>query len=155
MEKSFLKFPEVCIKLRILVIDESQTTRRVLSALVSSRWTVCGKAKNGKSAETQFRELKRDLVLLDLGRPDIDGPEVGRQMHAIDPSGPLTLFTLSDPWSLEGAARSAGIRRVISKSESGKLMDAIEKIVAESSSSSVGRKARVHTAKAKLRATAS
>jgi CheY-like chemotaxis protein len=86
MKKSFLKFLEVCMKLRILLVDESQTTRRVLSALVSSRWTVCGEAKNGKSAETQFRELKRGLVLLDLGRPDIDGPEVGRQMHAIDPS---------------------------------------------------------------------
>jgi CheY-like chemotaxis protein len=120
------------MKLRILVVDDSQTTRRVLSALVNSRWTVCGVAENGKSALKKFRELKPDLVLLDLGLPDIDGIEVGRQIHAIDPSIPLILFTVSDPWSLEGAARRAGISQVISKSEGWKLMDCIEQITSES-----------------------
>jgi two-component system, chemotaxis family, chemotaxis protein CheY len=50
---------------RILLVDDSKTTRRVLSAMVS-RWTVCGHAENGKSAVKKFRELKPDLVLLDL-----------------------------------------------------------------------------------------
>ena len=129
------------MSLRILVVDDSQTTRRVLSALVSSRWTVCGDAENGKSALKKFRELKPDLVLLDLGMPDIDGIEVGRQMHAIDPDVPLILFTLSDAWSLESAARKAGICQVISKSEPSKLMDSIEQIVSESIASAPSAKA--------------
>jgi two-component system invasion response regulator UvrY len=143
------------MNLRILVVDDSQTTRRVLSALVSSRWTVCGEAENGKSAVKQFRELKPDLVLLDLGMPDIDGLEVGRQMHSVDPSVPLILFTLSDPWSLEGAARNAGICRVISKSESWKLMDSIEEIISESAASRVNGKSKTNAARSKARATAS
>jgi CheY-like chemotaxis protein len=142
------------MSLRILVVDDSQTTRRVLSALVGSRWTVCGEAENGKSAVKQFRELKPDLVLLDLGMPDIDGLEVGRQMHTIDASVPLILFTLSDPWSLEGAARNSGICRVISKSESWKLMDAIEEIVSASASSNRNGKAKANTPAAKSRSTA-
>jgi len=77
----------------------------------------------------KFRDLKPDLVLLDLGMPDIDGIEVGRQMHAIDPSIPLILFTLSDAWGLEGPARKAGISRVICKTESWKLMASIKEIV--------------------------
>ena len=129
------------MSLRILVVDDSQTTRRVLSALVSARWTVCGEAENGKSALKKFRELKPDLVLLDLGMPDIDGIEVGRQMHAIDPGVPLILFTLSDAWSLESAARKAGICQVISKSEPSKLMDSIEQIVSESIASAPSAKA--------------
>jgi CheY-like chemotaxis protein len=129
------------MSLRILVVDDSQTTRRVLSALVSARWTVCGDAENGRSALKKFRELKPDLVLLDLGMPDIDGIEVGRQMHAIDPGVPLILFTLSDPWSLESAARKAGICRVISKSEPSKLMDSIEQIVSASITSAPSAKA--------------
>jgi two-component system, NarL family, invasion response regulator UvrY len=143
------------MNLRILVVDDSQTTRRVLSALVSSRWTVCGEAENGKSAVKQFRELKPDLVLLDLGMPDIDGLEVGRQMHSVDPSVPLILFTLSDPWSLEGAARNAGICRVISKSESWKLMDSIEEIISESAASRVNGKSKTNAVRSKARATAS
>src|SRR5713101_2939474 len=103
------------MQLRVLIVDDSKTTRRVLSAIVSSRWTVCGQAENGTSAVKRLRELKPDLVVLDLAMPDIDGIEVGRQMNAIDPSVPLILFTLLDPWGLEGPARNAGIWRVISK----------------------------------------
>src|SRR5580693_6020715 len=118
--------------LRILIVDDSKATRRVLSALVGARWTVCGQAENGKLAVEKFRKTKPDLVLLDLAMPDIDGIEVGRQMHAIDPSVPLILVTLLDPWGLESAARNAGICKVVSKLEGWKLIESIEQIVAES-----------------------
>jgi two-component system, chemotaxis family, chemotaxis protein CheY len=131
------------MQLRVLIVDDSKTTRRVLSAIVSSRWTVCGQAENGTSAVKRFRELKPDLVVLDLAMPDIDGIEVGRQMNAIDPSVPLILFTLLDPWGLEGPARNAGIWRVISKSEGWKLVEIIEQIVSELESS--GRKSKSKT----------
>jgi two-component system, chemotaxis family, chemotaxis protein CheY len=120
------------MNLRILVVDDSKTTRRVLSAIVRSRWTVCGEAENGRSAIKKFRELKPDLVLLDLAMPDLDGIEVGRQIHAVDPSVPIIAFTLLDPWGLESAARNAGIRRVISKLEGWKLVESIEQIASES-----------------------
>jgi two-component system chemotaxis response regulator CheY len=116
------------MQLRVLIVDDSKLTRRVLSALVGSRWTVCGEAENGCSAVKRFRELKPDLVLLDLAMPDIDGIEAGRQMHAIDPSVPLILFTLLDPWGLEGPARNAGINQIIRKSESWKLMESIDEV---------------------------
>jgi two-component system, NarL family, invasion response regulator UvrY len=117
------------MSLRIMVVDDSQATRRVVSALVGSRWTVCGSAEDGKTAVKKFMELRPDLVLLDLGMPDIDGIEVGRQIHAIDASTPMILFTLSDPWGLEAPARKAGFMRVISKSEPWKLLDTIKEIV--------------------------
>jgi len=118
------------MSLRIMVVDDSHATRRVVSALVGARWTVCGSAENGKSAVKKFIELRPDLVLLDLGMPDIDGIEVGRQIHAIDASTPMILFTLSDPWGLEAPARKAGFTHVISKSEPWKLLDSIKEIVA-------------------------
>ncbi len=127
--------------LRILIVDDSKATRRVLSALVGARWTVCGQAENGKFAVEKFRKTKPDLVLLDLAMPDIDGIEVGRQMHAIDPSVPLILVTLLDPWGLESAARNAGICRVVSKSEAWKLMDTIEAVMSEADSLSRQAKA--------------
>jgi len=116
---------------RILVVDDSKTTRRVVSAIVGSRWTVCGEADNGRSGLKKFRELKPDLVLLDLAMPDLDGIEVARQMSAIDSSVPLLLFTLLDPWGLEGPARKAGITKILSKADSSQLLKSIEEIVAE------------------------
>jgi len=121
---------------RILIVDDSKTTRRVVSAMVGSRWSVCGFAENGTTGVKKFRELKPDLVLLDLAMPDIDGIEVGRQMHAIDPAVPLILFTLLDTWGLEAPARTAGISRVVSKAEGWKLIQSIEEIVSEMDNSS-------------------
>ena len=119
------------MRLRILVVDDSKMTRRIISGLVASRWTVCGEAKDGRSGVSEFRKLKPDMVLLDLAMPDIDGIEAGRQMHAIDPTVPLILFTLMDPWGLQSPAHKAGISRVVSKSEGWELIKAIEEIVAE------------------------
>ena len=114
--------------LRILIVDDSKTTRRVLSAIVSARYTVCGEAENGKSAVKKFRTLKPDLVLLDLAMPDIDGIEVARQMHAIDPDVPLILVTLVDAWGLQSAARNAGIWRIVPKTEGWRLVESLEEI---------------------------
>ena len=138
------------MQLGVLIVDDSKTTRRVLSAIVSSRWTVCGQAENGRSAVKRFRELKPDLVLLDLALPDIDGIEVGRQMHAIDPSVPLILFTLLDPWGLEGPSRNAGIWRVVSKSEGWKLVEIIEQIASELESSGHKSKSKTKAANARV-----
>jgi two-component system, chemotaxis family, chemotaxis protein CheY len=119
------------MSLRILIVDDSKMTRRIISGLVGSRWTVCGEAKDGRSGVSEFRKLKPDMVLLDLAMPDIDGIEAGRQMHAIGPTVPLILFTLMDPWGLQSAAHKAGISRVVSKSEGWELIKAIEEIAAE------------------------
>src|ERR1700724_53606 len=139
------------MELRVLIVDDSMTTRRVLSAIVSSRWTVCGQAENGRSAVKKFHKLRPDLVLLDLAMPDIDVIEAGRQMHAIDPSVPLVLFTLLDPWGLESAARNAGICKVVSKLEGWKLIESIEQIVGESEPLRT-RQAKVKVGRAKSRA---
>jgi len=72
------------------------------------------------------------LVVLDLAMPDLGGIEVGRRMHAIDPSVPIVLFTLLDLWGLEAPARNADICRVIPKSEAWKLIECIEEIVSGS-----------------------
>jgi len=37
------------MSLKILVVDDSKMTRRVISSLVGSRWTVCGEASDGRS----------------------------------------------------------------------------------------------------------
>jgi CheY-like chemotaxis protein len=116
---------------RILVVDDSKATRRVLSALVNSRWTVCGEAESGTAGVKKFQELQPDLVVLDLAMPDIDGIEAARQMQALNPAVPLILFTLLDSWGLQSAARNAGIIRVVSKSEGWELMKSIEEVLAE------------------------
>jgi two-component system, chemotaxis family, chemotaxis protein CheY len=118
---------------RILIVDDSDVTRRILSTIVRSRhWTVCGEAEDGWSAIRKFQELRPDLVLLDLAMPDINGIEVARMMSGLDPTVPIILFTVMDLEGLENTARRAGISAVVSKAQSWNLVKSIETAIAQS-----------------------
>ncbi|HLZ92214.1 MAG TPA: response regulator [Candidatus Acidoferrum sp.] len=119
--------------LRILIVDDSDATRRILQTIVRSRhWTVCGEAESGWSGIRKFQELRPDLVLLDLAMPDINGIEVARMMSALDKTVPIILFTVLNLEGLERAARNAGVYAIVSKGECWNLLTAIDSAVAGS-----------------------
>ena len=116
--------------LRILIIDDSETTRRILRAIVHSRdWKVCGEAHTGRSGIAKFQELKPDLVLIDLAMPDINGIEAAKRMSSLNSRVPLILFTVLDLQGLEKAASEAGIWAIVSKAQAWNLIETIETAV--------------------------
>src|SRR5260370_27528100 len=120
-------------KLRILIVDDSDVTRRILGTIVRSRhWTVCGEAEDGGSGVKKFHELKPDLVLLDLAMPDMDGIEAARRMSRSDPTVPIILFTVLDLEGLETLARKAGLCAVVSKAQGWNLLKSIATTVTQS-----------------------
>src|SRR5258705_13882137 len=125
--------PSLIKDLRILIVDDSDTTRRILGTIVRSRdWIVCGEAEDGWSGVKKFHELRPDLVLLDLSMPDINGLEAARMMSRPDPNVPIILFTAVDADGLEEAARNPGICPVVPKTQSWNLLKTIETAVAKS-----------------------
>jgi CheY-like chemotaxis protein len=118
--------------LRILIVDDSETTRRIVGTILRSRhWTICGEAPDGRTGVEKFQELKPDIVLLDLSMPDMTGIETAQQMSAADPTVPLILFTILEIKGIGDAAREAGIRAVVPKSEAWSLIPNIERIASE------------------------
>ena len=120
------------MKLRILIVDDSETTRRILRAIAHSRdWTVCGEAETGQAGIAKFEELKPDLVLIDLAMPDMNGLEAATSMAALNLNIPLVLFTVLDMPALVEPARAAGIAAVVSKAQPWNLVSTIERVVAK------------------------
>ena len=121
--------------LRILIVDDSVSMRRIIAAIVGSHsgWEICGEAENGKSGLEKFQELSPDLVLLDFGMPDISGIETASRMSTANPTVPLILFTVWDLEGLERVAAKAGICAVVRKSEAWKLIAQIETVFARRS----------------------
>jgi CheY-like chemotaxis protein len=115
--------------LRILIVDDSETTRRILRTILNSRkWIVCGEAENGRSGIRKFQKLKPDLVLIDLAMPDINGIEAAKRMSMLNPRVPLILFTVLDLQGLERPAREAGISAIVSKAQAWNLINSIETV---------------------------
>ena len=117
--------------LTVLVVDDSDITRRILRTLLGSRhWTIC-EAEGGCSGIKKFQRLKPDVVVLDLAMPDMNGIETAKQMSASDPNIPIVLFTILEIAGLERPAQDAGIRAIVTKSEAWNLIGSIESLVSQ------------------------
>jgi len=115
------------VSLRILLVDDSETTRRILRVLLGSReWAICGEAENGCSGIELFEQLRPDLAVLDLAMPDMNGIEAAKVMSVIDSQVPIILFTIFGFDGLETSATAAGIRAIVPKENAWSLIPRIE-----------------------------
>jgi DNA-binding NarL/FixJ family response regulator len=88
--------------IRIVVADDHQVVRTGFAALLDTQpdFAVVGTASDGAEAVTAARELRPDVVLMDVRMPNTDGIEATRQLAGSGPGGPriliLTTFDLDE-----------------------------------------------------------
>ena len=84
--------------LRILIADDHELARRGIRSLLESHpgWEVCAEAKDGRDAVELATSLKPDLVLLDIGMPNLNGLEAARQILATSPNAAILILTMHD-----------------------------------------------------------
>jgi DNA-binding NarL/FixJ family response regulator len=78
---------------------------------------VCGEAENGKKAIEKARELRPDLIVLDLSMPVMNGFDAARVLKRLMPTVPLIMYSAFGDKLAEKQARLIGISEVVSKSE--------------------------------------
>ena len=72
---------------RILLVDDHQIMRDGLRAILASEETfeIVGEAENGREAASMARTLVPDVIIMDIGMPDLNGVEATRQIKADNP----------------------------------------------------------------------
>jgi DNA-binding NarL/FixJ family response regulator len=76
---------------------------------------VCIEASNGLDAIAKAELSRPDLIILDLGMPEMNGFEAATVLQKTMPKVPLFMFTSHQSRDVESQAASVGIRAVFSK----------------------------------------
>jgi two-component system, chemotaxis family, chemotaxis protein CheY len=106
---------------QILIVDDSAFLRRSIRSSIEQNpdWQVCGEAENGQIAIEKTKELRPDLIILDLAMPIMNGLDAARHIAGIAPGVAIVLFTMHGSKELSKYAELIGIKQVLSKSSGG------------------------------------
>jgi DNA-binding NarL/FixJ family response regulator len=85
-------------RIRILIAEDHSVVREGLASVLDFErdMTVVGHAKDGLEAVTRFRELKPDIVLMDLAMPKLDGVGAIAAIRKESPDARILVLTTYD-----------------------------------------------------------
>jgi DNA-binding NarL/FixJ family response regulator len=116
------------VALRILIVDDEKAVRTALGRLLATRkeWQVVGEAADGAEAVGKARELRPDIVIMDITMPEMNGLEATPRIKEALPAAEILIFTQHDSTQMVQQAQIAGASGYLLKSQANWLVTAVE-----------------------------
>ncbi len=114
----------------VLIVDDSFIMRTILKDLIEAdeAFQVTGVAENGKVGLQKLRELKPDLVLLDLEMPEMSGLDMLKRLSLVSKAKVIVVSSVGQAGSAQALqARKLGASDVIAKPSGAMSLDLKEK----------------------------
>lgn len=117
---------------RVLIVDDQAKLLDALRAVLhSSGWSVCGEAMDGLEAVEKAKQLRPDLIIMDISMPRMGGVEATQIIRKELPDAKVLILSQNEPEILARQAAAATAHGFISKSDvSEHLLELMKRIVA-------------------------
>jgi DNA-binding NarL/FixJ family response regulator len=112
-----------------MVADDHEVVRHGVRALLDGHpgWEVVAEAADGRDAVEKAIQLKADIVILDIGMPNLNGLEATRQILRSLPQARILILTMHESEQVVREVLEAGARGFLLKSDAGRdLVAAVE-----------------------------
>ena len=94
---------------RILIADDAAFIRLMLTKILTEAgYEIAGEASTGTEAVRRYRDLKPDLVTMDITMPDMNGISALKAIKQLDPGAKVLMCTAMGQKSLVAEAIEAG-----------------------------------------------
>ena len=109
--------------MRLLIVDDHEVVRRGVRSLLQEKMDceICGEAVDGQDALEKARDLKPDLIVMDVSMPRLNGLEATRQVRNILPTCEVLVLSQHENGEMARQALKAGARGYVVKSSWPKL----------------------------------
>jgi DNA-binding NarL/FixJ family response regulator len=118
-------------RIRILVVDDYEPWRRSVCSMlrVQRNLQVIDEASDGLEAIQKAQTLKPDLLLLDIGLPQLNGLEVEKQLRHVVPGAKVLFLSQDNDADVVQEALSNGAQGYVLKADAGELLAAIKAVI--------------------------
>ena len=116
----------------VLVCDDAIFMRTMISDILSQAgFEVVGEAESGLQAVEKYRELKPDLVTMDIVMPDMGGIEAVREICKTDPDAKILMCSAMGQQALVVEAIQAGAKDFVVKPfQPSRVLEAVQRVLA-------------------------
>ncbi len=99
----------------VLIVDDASVVRLMLKKALKADFEVIGEATNGVDALDKYKELKPDVVTMDITMPEADGIQATKDIIAFDADAKIVMMSGIDQKEMLTQAIKAGASSYIVK----------------------------------------
>jgi DNA-binding NarL/FixJ family response regulator len=118
--------------LRVLLVEDYEPFLELVSSTLSKRpeIQIVGQASDGLYAIRKAKELRPDLIVLDIGLPSLNGLKAARFIRDVSPNSKILFLSVESSDGILEAALSLGACGYVQKAKMGtELLPAVHKVI--------------------------
>lgn len=115
----------------ILIVDDAAFMRMMIKdVLTKNDYEVLGEAENGKKGIEKYKELKPDLVIMDITMPEVNGIEAVKEIMSMSPDANIIMCSAMGQQAMVIEAIQAGAKDFIVKPfQADRIIEAVKKVI--------------------------